>query len=514
MLTLITLFLASFAGIFAYFLTEGTRQTATTLEDRSAAAAQVVATNAAWISEVARQTLRRVDASLGASLSGPRDNLQIAIEDLPPSTEIYVVDANANTIFSTVPGASDVSILDRAYFTEVRDGALFHVSSLLTSRLTEDQIFVFSKRIERDGAFAGAAMISFPVSMLSAFWASLDLPAGSTISLVRTDGMLIARHPVPDAPVDLAQHPLFTEHLPKQPVGTYFSETSPLDGVSRVVSYRLIGGSEIVALAAITTGEAWSRFNRAIVAVFLIVSPIIIGLVAGSIWTARLLFRDARRKSELEDALEANKLLFREIHHRVKNNLQSVQSLVALQNIPPDAKRDLGARLAAMAAMHEHIYQSDRYAEIDAHDYVPVIMNEVAHAYGQKCSMVYDVDHLAIDRDHATPFALLLSELATNACKYAFSDGREGELRVSAKANGTGRADILVSDNGVGLSETRTAGMGTRLIEGLVSQMGGTYTLTSDGGAHFKANLALESAGHDRAAQARNGENAMAQANP
>lgn len=503
MLALIVLFLASFAGIFTYFLLQGTQQTATGLRDRSAAAAQVVATNAAWISEVAQQTLRRVDLAWGPSLSTPSEEMEPVIGSLPAETELSIVDRDAIPVFSTLEGPSDVPIADRAYFTAVRDGAPFHISSLLTSRIRGEDIFVFSKRIERGGAFAGAAIVSFPVSILSAFWASLDLPVGSTISLIRSDGMLIARFPPTDGTLDLSEHPLFTEHLPTAPVGTYFSEESPVDGIARVVSYRSVPGTDIIALASIAADDTWTRFHGAIAAVFLIVSPIFLGLVAGSIWIIQLLMRDAERKRELEAALDANKILFREIHHRVKNNLQSVQSLVALQNIPSDAKRDLGARLAAMAAMHEHIYQSDRFAEIDAHDYVPVIVNEVVQAYGKDCKLTYDIDHLKVDRDHATPLALLLSELATNACKYAFADGRAGELRVSVKASGTGRADITVSDNGVGLSEDRSLGMGTRLLQGLSSQMGGSYSLTSDGGTHFKANLALETAGHAASSQPR-----------
>lgn len=495
MLALVTLFLASFAGIFGYVLHLGIRQTATQLEERSSAAARVVETNAAWISEVARQTLRRVDMAIGPVLSADEDIVPV-VGDLPDQTEMSIVDRRGIPIISTIDSVSERPIADRAYFAAVRDGAPFHISSLLTSRARDEDIFVVSKRIERGGQFVGAAIVSFPVSILRSFWESLDLPAGSTIAFFRTDGKLIARYPATDTELDLSDHPLFTEYLPASPTGTYNSQASPVDGITRVVSYRHIPDTEIVAIASIAADETWSRFRLAIGAVFLIVSPIFLGLVAGSVWILRLLMRDAERKRELEAALDSNKLLFREIHHRVKNNLQSVQSLVALQNLPANTKRDLAARLAAMAAMHEHIYQADRFAEIDAKDYVPVIMNEVVQAYGDKCELVYDIDHIKIDRDHATPLALLLSELATNTCKYAFPDGRKGELRVSVKESGIGRADITVADNGVGLSETRTDGMGTRLLKGLASQMAGTYTLTMNGGTEFRANLALEVAGH------------------
>jgi two-component sensor histidine kinase len=499
-LTLLLLFLAAFAGIFGYFLVQGVRQTATTLEERAAAAAQVVATNAAWINEVANQTLRRVDAALGPTMLGQIDTLQLALNGLPPQVDVYVVDAQARTIFSTVPGADTVSIKDRDYFTQVRDGAPFYMSPAIISRITGESIFAFSKRVERRGEFAGAIMVSFPSTIIDMLWDSLDFDETSTISLIRSDGMLIVRHPAAGAPVDLSEHPLFTEYLPTAPSGTYESPASPVDGVARVVSYRRVEGTEIVALASISSDATWENFRGAVTAVFIIVSPIILGLVFGSIWIIRLLFRDAARGRELEEAVAANTLLFREIHHRVKNNLQSVQSLVRMQDMPASAKLDLQSRLAAMAAMHEHIYQFDRYVDIDAQDFVPVIVDEVIAAYGVAVTAVYDLDHVMVDRDHATPLALLLSELITNALKYAFPDGREGEIRIRLKAAEPGRADLTVADNGVGLGETISkSGMGIRLIRGVVGQMAGRYELRTDGGTIFEANIALATAGHANA---------------
>ena len=495
-LGLLLVFLAAFAGIFGFFLQQGIRTNQQRLEERSAAAAQVVANNAFWIDQLAQQTLRRVDAAIGPQMRD-QTRIDLVLEGLPAQAELYVVDQAGGTLFSSVDGADNVSIRDRDYFTQVRDGAPFAMSSLIVSRLTTEPIFVFSKRIERDGRFAGAAMLSFPVDVVRDFWAMLDFEDASTISLVRTDGMLIARFPPTEGPVDLSDLPLFQEYLPETPVGTYTSEASPLDGVARVVSYRLVEGTPIVALASISSQQTWNTFRNGIFAVFLIVSPIVLGLVAGSIWIVRLLYRDAAWGKALEQAIDANNLLFREIHHRVKNNLQSVQSLVALQEMPDGAKRDLRSRLAAMAAMHTHIYEFDSFDDIDAHDYVPSVVNEVVAAYGANLEVVYDIEHLRVDRDHATPLALLLSELVTNSIKYAFQDRTPGKIHVSIKAAGPGRADLVVSDNGVGLStDGTTPGMGTRLLKGVVAQMAGTYTVASDDGARFSANVALETSGH------------------
>jgi two-component sensor histidine kinase len=489
---LMLVFLAVFAAIFGYFLAIGIRQTEERLVERSSAAVQVVSSNAFWIAEVAHQTLRRVDAALGPTMSGTIADLGPVLEGLPSVTQVYIIDAEAKTIYATVPGASAVSVADRDYFIAVRDGAPFYTSPLLISRLTNDRIFVFSKRVERAGKFAGAIMVSFPESLLEELWRNLDFEETSTISLVRDDGQLIARYPQTEGPVDLSETPLFTEHLKAGDTGTYTSARSPVDGVARVVSYRRVPDTNIIAIASVGSAQTWANFQGAVVAVFIIVSPIVLGLVLGCAWIVRLLYRDAAQARALQASLEANTMLFREIHHRVKNNLQSVQSLVRMQDLPQAAKLDLQSRFAAMAAMHEHIYKHDRYEDIDAHDFIPAVVDGVMTAYGSDAVVDYAVDHIPVDRDHATPLALLLSELVTNACKYAVADGG-GTITVGLRQGAGGRAQLTVRDTGVGIEPERLTGgsMGMRLIKGVVAQMDGTHTFRNEGGTVFEADIAL-----------------------
>lgn len=489
---LMLVLLAVFAAIFGYFLVTGVRQTEQRLVERSSAAAQVVSTSAFWIAEVAHQTLRRVDAALGPTMSGSAEDLAPVLEGAPAMTEVYIIDAGANTIYATLPGAEAVNVSDREYFTAVRDGAPFYTSSLLTSRIDGDRIFVFSKRVMRQGRFAGAIMVSFPEALLHELWGNLDFEETSTISLIRDDGQLMARFPPAEGPTDLSQLPLFTDYLQQGDNGTYTSERSPVDGVARVVSYRRVPGTDIIALASVGSSQAWDEFRGAIVVVLFIASPIILGLILGCIWIVRLLYRDAAQAQALQASLEANTMLFREIHHRVKNNLQSVQSLVRMQDIPQAAKLDLQSRFAAMAAMHEHIYKHDRYQDIDAHDFIPAVVDEVMVAYGSDATVNYELEHIPVDRDHATPLALLLSELVTNACKYAFADGG-GTITIALRRGEGDRAVLIVRDSGRGIEDERLKGnsMGMRLIRGVVAQMNGTFSFHNDGGTVFEADIAL-----------------------
>lgn len=498
---LMLVFLAMFTGTCGYFLAVGMQHTEERLVERSSAAAQVVATNAMWIAEVGQQTLRRVDAALGPTLVGDAASLKPVLEGLPALTDVYIIDAEARTIYSTAAGAQAVSVADRAYFTALRDGAPFYTSGLLISRLTGDRIFVFSKRMERAGVFEGEIMVSFPETLLRDLWGTLDLEQASTVSLIRSDGELIARYPPSDGLLNASQLPLFTEHLARAETGTYEAPRSPIDGVARTVSYRRVPGTNIIALAAVGSEEAWATFNAAIRAVLFMVAPIMLALLLGCAWIMRLLYRDARQARELQASVETNTMLFREIHHRVKNNLQSVQSLVRMQDLPDAAKRDLQGRFAAMAAMHEHIYQHDRYQDIDAHDFIPAVVAQVIAVYGSQASVRYALEHIAIDRDHATPLALLLSELVTNACKYAFpGDGVDAVITVTLGHGKNGRAALTVRDNGQGIDLARVEGgsMGMRLIRGLVAQIDGTYGFRNEGGTVFEADIALSTGARNR----------------
>lgn len=173
-------------------------------DDRARAASQVVATNALWISELAKQALIRIDDAIGPSVQLDQNNtvrdIRQAVDTLPGTVKAYVVDARGDTVYSTDPEVKPINITDREYFSAVAAGKPWYLSSLLISRLNGEQIFVFSRRLERDGRFAGAAIISFDVSLLKEVWSSLDLTEVSTVSLIRDDGVLVARYPFAAAP--------------------------------------------------------------------------------------------------------------------------------------------------------------------------------------------------------------------------------------------------------------------------------------------------------------------------
>jgi two-component system, sensor histidine kinase PdtaS len=113
-------------------------------------------------------------------------------------------------------------------------------------------------------------------------------------------------------------------------------------------------------------------------------------------------------------------MLVRDTHHRVKNNLQAIMSMIRMHSLPPDMKMDLQARIAAMSAVHEHLYRLDRFVEVDAAELVPDLIGSLLAGERPDIEVGYDIDSILIDHDHATSFALVVCEVVTNARKYAF----------------------------------------------------------------------------------------------
>jgi two-component system, sensor histidine kinase PdtaS len=465
-------------------------------EERVRAASGIVATNVSLLDSLARQALQRIDETLGDNLMPPASskvrNINEAVADLPGQVNAYVVDEKGLTLYSTDTMVKPISIIDRPYFAELAKGAKQYVSSLLVSRLNGRQIFAFSRRLDRSGRFAGAAVVSFEAEVLADVWEAVDLGPNSTVSFARSDGQLVARYPLADGPLDMSKYVLFTEYLPKAPAGTY-EAISPVDSAHRIVAYRTVEGTGLIALASADYDFGIRRFWRDVAVAISVLVLASIGLLAAGQWIWHLRRRDAAKSQLLQSALADNQLLLREIHHRVKNNLQAVQSLIQLQRLPADIQKSLNDRIAAMVAVHEQIYRRDEFSKLCARDLLTSVADKLVNAYGAPVTVEYDIDDIAVSADNATPLALLTNEVLTNTLKYAFPDDRQGRISITLKHIGGRRARLVIRDDGVGFDpEQVRQGMGSRLIKGVIgNQLNGTHTYDGSDGTIFTAELEI-----------------------
>jgi two-component sensor histidine kinase len=484
------------AALSALSVWQGYRDTLLTARARAEGAAQVIAAHTSWLVEASRQALLRIDETVSERpddlLGGTAGDLDAAVEGLPVEVVAWVIDSNGRSVLSTDPDLQSIDASDRDYFKALRDGEAWVISPLIRGKATNRQVFVIGRRIERDGRFAGAALISVPSTLVADFWRTMTLGPGSTSSIVRDDGWLVARFPVPEEGINLKNQVLFTQNLAFRPAGSY-TTVSPVDGVARIVGFHTIPDLPLIAVAGLSQDEVLANFwsNTAIAAAIAV--PIALALLAVAAWVTVLLRRDESQRAALAAALEENNVLFREIHHRVKNNLQTVASLVRLQDIPPSTKRELTARILAMTAVHEQLYLSDNFGELDLSAYVADLVAKLKASNVANVTVAQTLDPIEVDTDRAIPLGLVINEVVQNAFKHAFPGDRAGAIEISLQRSGTNQARLVIRDDGTGYDpETaKRTGMGSRLIEALSKQIGAATSVVRDGGTVFTMTFPL-----------------------
>lgn len=203
-----------------------------------------------------------------------------------------------------------------------------------------------------------------------------------------------------------------------------------------------------------------------------------------------------RTQSMLEKSLAEKELLLKEIHHRVKNNLMIISSLLSLQSRQVkdretmDLFRESENRTRSMALIHERLYRSEDLKNIDLAEYLGRLASEIFRSYSadSRIRLNLEIDELKVDVETAVPLGLIVNELLTNAVKHAFPDG-EGTVTVSlSKRNGT--VTLEVSDDGAGFPEDidweSSPSLGLQLVRSLTEQIDGKVEMISDGGTTFR----------------------------
>jgi two-component sensor histidine kinase len=204
------------------------------------------------------------------------------------------------------------------------------------------------------------------------------------------------------------------------------------------------------------------------------------------------------RGRTLQRALRERDVMLKELHHRVKNNLQVISSLVSLQSRAirePRASevfQTIQDRVKSMALIHEQLYQSRDLATIDFVEYVrrlavTLFRSHAVHA--DAVALKLDLDDVPLGIDTALPCGLIVNELITNALKHAFPPGTNGEIGIGLHADRDGNCELSISDNGIGLpadAESSTEpSSGLQLVATLADQLGGTLAVHRDGRTQF-----------------------------
>jgi PAS domain S-box-containing protein len=204
-------------------------------------------------------------------------------------------------------------------------------------------------------------------------------------------------------------------------------------------------------------------------------------------------------EQRIKDSLREKEVLLREIHHRVKNNLQVISSLLDLQSqyIEDQAAlemfRESCTRVKSMALVHEKLYQSKDCAKIDFADYIENLISYLFQAYGVNLDQVtleLNIDEITLNINTAIPCGLIISELVSNSLKHAFPNNRKGRIYVVLNSEIDNHLTLIVRDNGIGFPENSDIKngktLGLQIVQVLTNQLDGELELTCDRGSKVK----------------------------
>ena len=199
-------------------------------------------------------------------------------------------------------------------------------------------------------------------------------------------------------------------------------------------------------------------------------------------------------RQELQNLLREKELLLQETHHRIKNNMNMIHSLLSIQSRSLEDKNsrnilnDAAGRLQTMMLLYEQLYRSENYRELNANDFIPPLVQRIADSFpprpGINCSV--EVENLKIKPKVMTPLGIIITELITNSMKHAFNETPEGQIRVKVSKGSDSSLRLVYRDNGSGLPEhtkkEKGSGLGLKLIDALVRQLDGSLEIENKRG--------------------------------
>jgi two-component sensor histidine kinase len=204
-------------------------------------------------------------------------------------------------------------------------------------------------------------------------------------------------------------------------------------------------------------------------------------------------------EDKIKSSLKEKELLLQEVHHRVKNNLQIISSLLNLQagyiNDEKDLEflKDSQSRVKSMAFIHEQLYKSSDFTNINFAKYIRSLISYLSYSHGlnlEKIKMNINVEDVSLNINTAIPCGLIINELVTNSIKYAFPDERSGIINVGLNSNYEEKYVLTVGDDGIGLPEDidykNSATLGLQLVNNLSKQLDGSIELDRKNGTQFK----------------------------
>jgi two-component sensor histidine kinase len=427
-----------------------------------------------------RQLYERLDAGLGIALISPAGDFLVSSLSYP---------AQGNTG-------------PRTYIDAAAAGAFLFVDRLRVQPADTDALIIARRR--RGDSFTGVWVSALEIEVISGFLRRIIEREGDAASVIRGDGRLLVRNfPMTEiVMLDATQPSMQAIRAADRGI---FEALAVTDGVYRIYAFERVGDLPLYATYGIS--------RRALVLDWAVPTGVV-ALLLGAIGVAgHALARYAARNVEAEAAQaalafdrrlleEAQKTaaikeeMLREINHRVKNSLQMIQSLINLQRSRESGPNldEIAVRVMAIAEIHDLLYRSSGAFDVEFAQLLKAICdNPALIPPGSGVTIELAAEPLELDVGIATPLALCVVELITNAAKHAYGPAG-GPIRVGLRAprDEAREAELTVGDGGAGMPESPGRRSGLRVVEALVRQLEGAIEVCRDGGTCFTLRFPVE----------------------
>jgi two-component sensor histidine kinase len=476
--------------------------------------------------------------------------LEDAIRPYPAYAIAVLRNAKGVAVCQSDPTAQPPDASGADWFKTVVKSHRDTVSGYLYAARLQEGVIIYAAPVLGDrNAVTGVLSLAIRLDWLSAIGQEPGLPPDAMVYLLDRDGHVLVG---PNAQGVDSQAGLPDADTVKEIVSGRIRTFDSVgqDGVERNYAANVIGENELFVLLGQPTGRLIEPLRTQLliqigVLVFVSVAAMAAALIGSRVlvtkWIHRLTeaassmsvgdlsvrrqfegapaefralsetlremaIRLDEREADLRQSLAQKQVMLREIHHRVKNNLQTVTSLLNLYARIPrgdavkQAFADVQMRINALALVHRHLYESQDLQEVDLHPFMTNLCSLLQDGSGvppRRVRLSVDIPHVRVAGDRAVPLALLTTEILTNSFKHAFPNQRPGAISVRISVEGNGLAKLVIADDGIGQSERTTEGelpgsMGQTLIAAFSRQLNGEITIAGPPGTVSTLIFSLE----------------------
>ena len=503
-------------------------------------------TNLLWQSNRMVQNLANENPIQASALGSPSrgsecaELLRDAIRPYPAYATAVLRTARGDPVCQSDPAAAPANMADADWFKTVLESQHDTVSGYLYATRIQEPVIVFAGAVlDKQRKVIGVLSLAIRLDWLSAIGQEPGLPPDSMVYLLDRSGQVLVGPTAQgeDSQIGLPE-PEIISQIVRGEVSTF--DTVGRYGIERNYAANVIGNKELFLLLGQPTARLIDPVRTSLliqigVLVFVAVAAMLTALIGTRVlvtkWINRLTdaarsmsvgdrsmrrefegapaelrelsetlremaIRLDEREADLRQSLAQKQMMLREIHHRVKNNLQTVTSLLNLYARIPrgeavkQAFADVQMRINALALVHRHLYESQDLQEVDLKPFMTNLCSLLQDGSGvppRRVRMVVDIPSVRVSGDRAVPLALLTTEVLTNSFKHAFPNQRAGSISVRIALEPDDQVRMVIADDGVGLSEQAAdpdmpGSMGQTLIAAFTRQLNGEIAVAGPPG--------------------------------